>query len=99
VIIDMAAETGGNCELTQAGKTIHEHGVMIIGPKNLPARVAFHTSQMYAKNLHSFLALLTDKNGALISDFSDEILAASLLVHAGEVRYGPAREQLAGGKA
>ncbi len=99
VIIDMAAETGGNCELTEAGKTIHAHGVMIIGPRNLPARVAFHASQMYAKNLQSFLALLADKNGALVTDFTDEILTASLLVHAGEVRYGPARDQLAGGKA
>jgi len=97
VIIDMAAETGGNCELTQAGKTIHEHGVMIIGPQNLPARIPFHSSQMYAKNLHAFLSLLIDKDGALIGEFSDEILTASLLVHAGEVRYGPARDLLKGG--
>jgi NAD(P) transhydrogenase subunit alpha len=96
VIIDMAAETGGNCELTQAGKTIREHGVTIIGPRNLPARIPFHTSQMYAKNLQSFLTLIIDKNGAVTGDFSDEILAASLLVHAGEVRYGPARDLLKG---
>lgn len=99
VIIDMAAETGGNCELTQAGKTLHEHGVTIIGPQNLPARVAFHASQMYARNLQSFLTLLADKNGALITDYSDEILTASLLVHAGEVRYAPTRDLLTGGKA
>ncbi|OPX65025.1 MULTISPECIES: Re/Si-specific NAD(P)(+) transhydrogenase subunit alpha [unclassified Methanoregula] len=97
VIIDMAAETGGNCELTQAGKTIREHGVMIIGPQNLPARIPFHSSQMYARNLHAFLSLLISKDGSLIGEFGDEILAASLLVHNGEVRYGPARDLLKGG--
>ena len=97
VIIDMAAETGGNCELTQAGKTIREHGVTIIGPQNLPARIPFHSSQMYAKNLHAFLSLLIGRDGSLIGEFTDEILAASLLVHAGEVRFGPARDLLKGG--
>ena len=96
VIIDMAAETGGNCELTQAGKTIHEHGVTIIGPQNLPARVPFHASQMYAKNLQSFLSLLIDKDGALVTGFTDEILAASLLVHAGQAYHQPTRDLLGG---
>jgi len=99
VIVDLAAETGGNCELTQAGKTIREHGVTIIGPQNLPSRIPFHTSQMYAKNLQSVPTLLIAKDGAIVTEFTDEILAASLLVHAGEVRYAPARELLAGGKA
>ena len=98
VIIDMAAESGGNCELTVAGKTIHENGVMIIGPQNLPAKIPFHASQMYAKNLQSFLSLLFDKEGAVVKEFSDEILAASLLVHAGEVRHGPTRDLLGGGQ-
>jgi len=98
VIIDLAAETGGNCELTQAAKTVIEHGVTIIGPQNLPARVAYHSSQMYAKNLQSFLSLLVDKEGKPVTDFTDEILVASLLVHAGEVRHAPTREMLAGGK-
>ncbi len=98
VIIDMAAESGGNCELTQAGKTVREHGVMIIGPQNLPARVPFHSSQMYAKNLQSFLSLLIDKNGALVTEFTDEILTASLLVHAGTVVHKPTNDLLNGGK-
>ncbi|MGD0534263.1 MAG: Re/Si-specific NAD(P)(+) transhydrogenase subunit alpha [Methanoregula sp.] len=98
VIIDMAAESGGNCELTQAGKTVRAHGVMIIGPQNLPARVPFHSSQMYAKNLQSFLTLLIDKNGALVTDFTDEILTASLLVHGGEVRHKPTRDLMNGVK-
>jgi NAD(P) transhydrogenase subunit alpha len=98
VIIDMAAETGGNCELTQVGKTIREHGVAIIGPQNLPARVPFHASQMYAKNLQSFLSLLIDKNGVLVTEFTDEILAASLLVHAGTIRHQPTRDLIEGAK-
>jgi NAD(P) transhydrogenase subunit alpha len=98
VIIDMAAESGGNCELTQAGKAIQAHGVLIIGPQNLPARVPFHSSQMYAKNLQSFLALLFDKEGAIINEFTDEILTASLLVHAGEVRHKPTRDLMNGGE-
>jgi NAD(P) transhydrogenase subunit alpha len=98
VIVDMAAESGGNCALTQPGKTVREHGVTIIGPQNLPARVPFHSSQMYAKNLRSFLGLLFNKDGALITEFTDEILAASLLVHAGEVRHGPTRDLMSGGK-
>jgi NAD(P) transhydrogenase subunit alpha len=99
VIIDMAAESGGNCELTRAGKTVREHGVLIIGPQNLPARVPFHTSQMYAKNLQSFLALLVDKDGEIVKEFTDEILIACLLVHAGEVRHKPTRDLLNGGKS
>ena len=98
VIVDLAAESGGNCELTQAGKTVREHGVMIMGPQNLPARIPFHASQMYAKNLQSFLGLLFDKDGTIVKEFSDEILIASLLVHAGEVRHGPTRDLMSGGK-
>jgi NAD(P) transhydrogenase subunit alpha len=97
VIVDLAAESGGNCELTQVGKTVREYGVTILGPQNLPARVPFHSSQMYAKNLQSFLALLVDKDGALVREFSDEILVASILVHAGTVCHGPTRDLLIGG--
>lgn len=97
VIVDLAAESGGNCELTRPGQTVREHNVTILGPLNLPAEVAFHSSQMYARNLASFLSILLDGGGAVVKDFSDEILAASLLVHAGEVRHGPTREILSGG--
>jgi len=99
VIIDMAAESGGNCELTQAGRNIQDHGILIIGPPNLPSRVPFHSSQMYAKNLQSFLALLVTRDGAIVTEFTDEILVASLLVHAGEVRHQPTRDLLSGGKS
>jgi NAD(P) transhydrogenase subunit alpha len=99
VIVDLAAESGGNCELTRPGRTAQEHGVTILGPLNLPAQVPFHSSQMLAKNIQSFLALLLDKDGEIVKEFTDEILAASLLVHAGEVRHGPTRELLNGGKS
>ena len=99
VIIDMAAESGGNCELTQAGRNIQDHGILIMGPQNLPAKVPFHSSQMYAKNLQSFLALLVTRDGAIVTEFTDEILVASLLVHAGEVRHQPTRDLMNGGKS
>ncbi len=98
VIVDLAAESGGNCELTRPGKTVREHGVTILGPQNLPALVPYHASQMYAKNLQSFLALLVDKDGMLIREYTDEILTASLLVHGGDVRHGPTRDLMGGGK-
>jgi NAD(P) transhydrogenase subunit alpha len=98
VIVDLAAESGGNCELTRPGMTISEYGVTILGPRNLPAMVPFHSSQMYAKNLQSFLSLLVDKEGRLVQDFTDEILTASLLVRDGEVCHAPTRDMLSGGK-
>ena len=99
VIVDLAAESGGNCELTRPGMTIREHGVTILGPQNLPAMVPFHSSHMYAKNLQSFLSLLIDKEGKLVQEFSDEILTTTLLVRGGEVCHGPTREMLGGGKS
>ena len=98
VIVDLAAESGGNCELTQPGKTIVSQGVLIIGPTNLPAQLPFHSSQMYAKNVQAFLGLLLDKSGNLVTDYSDEILAGSLLTMGGEIKHGPSKELLAGGK-
>ncbi len=94
VILDLAAESGGNCELTRPGENVIVRGVTVSGPLNLPSRLSSHASQMYAKNLQSFLGLLVSKEGHLTADFSDEILAASLLTHGGEVRHGPTRELL-----
>ena len=98
VIVDLAAETGGNCELTKPGETIVVHDVTLAGPLNLPSQLAFHASQMYAKNLQSFLSLLLGKDGSLGTDYSDEILAGSLLVSGGTVRHPPTAELLAGRK-
>lgn len=93
VIIDLAAENGGNCELTKKGETVVEHGVTIIGPTNLPSDVPTHSSQMYARNVQSLLGLLV-KDGQLNLDFSDDIIDATCLTHDGEIRYAPVRERL-----
>ena len=98
VIVDLAAETGGNCELTRPGEEVEVAGVRIAGPLNLPSQLPFHASQMYAKNLESFLGLLLDKSGAVVPEFSDEVLAASLLVQGGQVRHRPTADLLAGAK-
>jgi len=98
VIVDLAAETGGNCELTKPGENLVVHGVTVAGPLNLPSQLAFHASQMFAKNLQSFLTLLISKEGTLVTDYSDEILAGSLLVANGTVRHAPTAQLLSGGK-
>jgi NAD(P) transhydrogenase subunit alpha len=94
VVVDLAAESGGNCESTRPGERTVEHEVTIWGPLNLPSHVAFHTSQMYARNLQAFAGLLLGTDGNLVAKFDDEILAASLLVSGGEVRHAPTRELL-----
>ncbi len=94
VIVDLAAEGGGNCELTKPGGSVESGGVTILGPLDLPSRVAFNASQMYARNVSAFLGLLLTKDGALVSDFSDEILAQSLLTTGGEVRHAPTKALL-----
>lgn len=99
VIVDLAAESGGNCELTKPGERIEVHGVTIAGPLNLPSDLAYHASQMYSKNLQSFLGLLLTPEGNLVTDFSDEILVASLLVANGEVKHAPTRDLLGSGGA
>ncbi len=85
VIIDLAAERGGNCELTKAGETVIENGVTILGPTNLPGTVPYHASQMYARNLVTFLKNMVNKEGALNIDTSDEITRDSLITRNGEV--------------
>ncbi|HKV90405.1 MAG TPA: Re/Si-specific NAD(P)(+) transhydrogenase subunit alpha [Thermoplasmata archaeon] len=94
VIVDLAAETGGNCELTKAGEIVVANDVKVVGPLNLPSDLAFHASQMYAKNLAAFLTLLIGANGDRVATFDDEVLKASLLVEAGEVRHEPTRAAL-----
>jgi NAD(P) transhydrogenase subunit alpha len=85
VIVDLAIETGGNCELTEAGADVVKHGVRIIGPLNLPSTLPVHASQMYARNVASFVSLLV-QDGALRLDFEDEIIRDTCVTHAGEVR-------------
>jgi H+-translocating NAD(P) transhydrogenase subunit alpha len=85
VIVDLAAETGGNCELTQPGVEIVRDGVAILGPLNLPSTVPLHASQMYAKNLSAFLGHIV-QDGKLRLDFEDQIIRETCVTHAGEVR-------------
>ncbi len=94
VIVDLAAETGGNCELTEAGKEIVHNGVKIIGPLNVPSSIPVHASQMYSRNIFTFLQLIT-KDGALNIDFEDAIINASCLTHGGAVKPERVRDALA----
>jgi len=85
VILDMAVEQGGNCPLSEMGKTVIKHGVHIIGEANLPALLAADASALYARNVLDFLKLIIDKDAALVIDRSDEIVAATLVCAGGEV--------------
>lgn len=85
VIVDLAAEAGGNCELTRPGETVTEHGVTIVGPLNLPAELPWHASTLYSRNLASFV-LAFWKDGRFALDLDDEILRAALVTYQGQVR-------------
>lgn len=85
VIVDIAAERGGNCELTRPGESIEANGVTILGPVNLPSSVPYHASQMYARNLVTFLKLLVNKEKALHIDTNDEVVRESLVTRGGKV--------------
>jgi len=94
VIVDLAAESGGNCELTVAGETVvTANGVKILGPRNLPSELARHASQMYARNLLNFLSPAI-KKGELAIDWQDEVFAQSALTHDGQVRHAPTAKLL-----
>jgi NAD(P) transhydrogenase subunit alpha len=96
VIVDLAAETGGNCELTKAGETVVDNGVKIVGPVNLPAALGRHASDMYARNLYNFLSPAIDK-GELKIDWEDEVFASSVLTRDGEIQHKATRESVEGG--
>jgi len=85
VIVDLAVEQGGNVEGAKPGETVEAGGVRIVGIANLPGRIAADASALYARNLAAFIALLVDKEGALVQDFDDEILGAALVTHGGAV--------------
>ena len=86
LIVDLAAESGGNCELTQPGERVDHNGVIILGPLNLAAGAPLHASEMYARNVYNFIELLVH-DGVLKPDFGDELIAKSCLSHAGEMRF------------
>ena len=91
VIVDIAAERGGNCEVTRPGETVDHGGVHILGPLNLPSTVPYHASQMYAKNIATFLKYLI-KDGALVLDREDEVVRETLVTHAGEIVHPRVQE-------
>ena len=91
LIVDLAGDSGGNCELTSLGETVVHGGVKVVAPTNLVSDMPADASQLYAKNLENLLALMV-KEGALELDFEDEIIARACLTHAGEIRNERARE-------
>ena len=93
VIVDLAAERGGNCELTKADEVVVEDGVTILGPTNLPSEVPAHASQMYAKNLTNFVQLLA-RDGKVHLNLEDEVVRETLASHRGEVVNPRLRELL-----
>jgi len=95
VVVDIAAEQGGNCELTRAGEVIDHNGVAVIGPLNLPSQLAYNASEMYARNLLNFLKPALDK-GELKIDWNDEVFAQSCLTHNGAIKHEPTRKALEG---
>jgi NAD(P) transhydrogenase subunit alpha len=94
VIIDLAAERGGNCELTKADQVVIDSGVTILGPTNLPSEVPTHASQMLAKNLTNFLRLVTARDGRFHLNLEDEVVRQTLAAYRGEVVSPQARELL-----
>ena len=93
VLVDLAAERGGNCESTQMGTTVVAHGVTIVGPENLASDVAYHASQMYGKNIQTLLELILEE-GEINLDFEDEIVAGTVIAHSGEVPHPYMRKLL-----
>ena len=93
VIVDLVAASGGNCAITREGETVVRNGVHVMGPANLPAEIPVHASQMFSKNVETLLKELV-KDGELALDFEDEIVTATCVTHAGEVRHGPTKEKL-----
>src|SRR5206468_11958456 len=86
VIVDLAGETGGNCELTEPGQTAVKHNVTIVSPLNLPATMPEHASALYARNLQALIELLADdESGALAPDFDDEIISGACVVRKGQL--------------
>ncbi len=101
VVVDLAAESGGNCELTRPGETVERDGVTVVGPLNVPSELPVNASEAYARNISDFLGLLI-RDGELSPAWDDEIVAASVLTRDGRVVHEPTRalvEELADGRA
>ena len=99
LVVDMAGEAGGNCELSVAGETVVKHDVKILAPLNLPSRMPEHSSQLFARNVLALLELLVDEEGELRLDFDDEIVAGACVVRAGEIVHAGAKATVEGAAA
>jgi H+-translocating NAD(P) transhydrogenase subunit alpha len=95
IVVDLAVEQGGNCELSQPDREVVENGVLILGPSNLAATMPHDASLLFARNVYALLQLLLDKEGKLAIDTGDEVVAGALLTHAGQVIQKPIAELLA----
>lgn len=95
VIVDLAAESGGNCEVTRPGETYEYNDVIVHGPVNIPSLIPVHATEMYAKNLYNFLSPMI-KEGQLQLDWNDEVIRESVLTHQGEIKHEPTGRRLRG---
>jgi len=95
VIIDLAAEGGGNCEVTQPGQKVEHQGVLVYGPLNVPSELPVNASEMYARNLLNFFTPMI-KDGEFTPDWNDEVIAGSLLTRDGQIMHAPTRAQVEG---
>jgi NAD(P) transhydrogenase subunit alpha len=95
VVIDLAAEGGGNCELTVPGEKIDHNNVTVYGPVNVPSMLSAHASEMYARNLFNFVSPMI-KDGELMLDWDDEVIAESCLTHQGQIRPERIRQLVEG---
>ncbi len=91
VIVDLAGEAGGNCELSEPGRTVIRHDVKILAPLNVPSTLAEHASQLYAKNIQSLLGLMISEEGQLALDFDDEVIAGACITRDGEIVHEAAK--------
>ena len=99
--LDSVAQ-GGNCELSKDGEEVEAHGVLILGPSNLPAETPVDASQLYARNIWALLDSILDKDSeepAPKLDTEDEVIDGALLTHGGEIRHAPTRDAIEGGAA
>jgi NAD(P) transhydrogenase subunit alpha len=90
VVVDLAGEAGGNCELSEPGQTVVRHDVKILAPLNVPSSMAEHASQLYARNIEALLGLMV-RDGELVLDFEDEVLAGACVTRGGEIVHEGAK--------
>jgi NAD(P) transhydrogenase subunit alpha len=91
VIVDLAGEAGGNCELSEPGESVVRHDVKILAPLNVPSTMAEHASQLYARNIHALLGLMVNESGQLSLDFDDEVIAGACITRGGEIVHEGAK--------